>query len=372
VSELKTTVQVRLYPTPEQAAMLRAHCQEYISTINALVQALDSDVLPQGGEDASTKDFTAALPSAVKNQALRDARSVWRRSFELGVIPVLRKPICQWNNQNWRMEGATLIVPVCHDGKVGQIAIRSSLASFACLGRVVEPLGKPGILRIKRKRGKWMADIAYTLASPEPASGERYMGIDLGVKVPAVVHVIGKGHRFFGNGRYQRAMRRRFYAHRKDLQKAKKVRAVRKSQGKERRWMRDINHKLSHALISHAQQQGVGTIRMEQLAGIRQRTARKSRGAKARKNNRISATWTFHQLATLIAYKAERVGIRVEWVDPAHTSQMCPACFKLNGAHDRRYRCTHCGWRGHRDAVGAINISRGTGPHGHSAGATVA
>ena len=34
--------------------------------------------------------------------------------------------------------------------------------------------------------------------------------------------------------------------------------------------------------------------------------------------------------------------------------------------------CVECGWTGHRDAVGAINISRGTGPHGHSAGATVA
>jgi putative transposase len=57
--------------------------------------------------------------------------------------------------------------------------------------------------------------------------------------------------------------------------------------------------------------------------------------AKARKNNRMMATWTFHQLGSFIAYKAERVGIRVEWMDPAHTSQMCPACFHLNGADDQ-------------------------------------
>jgi hypothetical protein len=49
MSELQTTVPVRLYPTPEQVALLRAHCQEYITTINALVAALDSDVLPNGG-----------------------------------------------------------------------------------------------------------------------------------------------------------------------------------------------------------------------------------------------------------------------------------------------------------------------------------
>lgn len=63
--ELKTTVPVRLYPTPDQAAILRAHGQEYINTSNVLVQALDSDVLPAGGQGTSTKDFTAALPSAV-------------------------------------------------------------------------------------------------------------------------------------------------------------------------------------------------------------------------------------------------------------------------------------------------------------------
>jgi IS605 OrfB family transposase len=348
-----------LYPTPDHGAILRARCQEYISTVNVLVQALDSDVLPDGGQDASTKDFTASLPSAVKNQALRDARSVWKRSFELGTIPLLRKPICQWNNQNWRIEGDTLLVPVCQNGQVGQIAIPCSW---------VEPLGKPGILRIKRTRGKWVADVAYTLPEPEPTTDQGIMGVDLGVKVPAVVHVINTGTRFFGNGRAQRVKRRQFYARRKELQAAKKGRAVRKSQGKERRWMRDMNHKLSHDIVSHAQQQGVGIIRLERLAGIRQRTvrhaARTSGGAKqhkARKNNRMIATWTFHQLAMFIAYKAERTGIAVEWVDPAYTSQTCPACFHRNKATDRRYICTACGWTGHRDAVGAINNSRRTG-----------
>jgi transposase len=94
----------------------------------------------------------------------------------------------------------------------------------------------------------------------------------------------------------------------------------------------------------------------------------------------MMATWPFYQLATFIAYKAARAGIAVEWVDPAHTSQRCPACFRLNTADDRHYVCAQCGWTGHRDAVGAINISRGntgTGLHGvpgdgDSAGATVA
>jgi putative transposase len=302
----------------------------------------------------------------------------------LGVIPIQHKPICQWNNQNWRIAGDRLILPVCQGGNIQQISIR-------CAPLTQE--GMPGLLRIKRKRGKWIAEVAYTLPEPEPTMGEAVMGIDLGIKVPAVVHIIGKGQRFFGNGWMQRAKRRQFYARRKALQHARKVRAVRKSQGKEARWMRDTNHKLSHQIISHAKAQGVGIIRLEQLAGIRQRiaqrTARTSRGAKvansrkaarARKNNRMIATWTFHQLAAFIAYKAARAGIAVEWVDPADTSQRCPACFRLNTADDRHYACIECGWTGHRDAVGAINISRretGTGRHGvpgdgDSVGAAVA
>ena len=86
----KTTVQVRLYPTPEQSCLLLAHCQEYISTVNVLVAAFESDVLTG---KVSTKDFATHLPSAVKNQALRDAQSVFKRSVELGCIPVLKKPI---------------------------------------------------------------------------------------------------------------------------------------------------------------------------------------------------------------------------------------------------------------------------------------
>jgi putative transposase len=128
-----------------------------------VVAALESDVLPEGGKGASTKDCIAALPSAGTNQALRDARSVWKRSFALGVLPVLRKPICQWTNQTWRILGDRLIVPVCQNGKVQQINMRCALLAQE---------GPPGLLRIKGKRGKWIAQIAYTLPEREPPPGE--------------------------------------------------------------------------------------------------------------------------------------------------------------------------------------------------------
>jgi putative transposase len=356
---LQNTLQVRLYPTPLQGPLLMAHCQEYISTVNVLSSALDADVIPHD-DTFSTKDFVASLPSCVKNQALRDARSVFKRSLELDCLPVLKKPICQWNNQNWHLEHGTLTLPVCLDGKTQQIQI-------ACADVALD--GLPGILRIKKKRGKWIADITMTIPKPKPVEQDGVMGIDLGIKVPAVAYVSRKGSRFFGNGRYQRHMRRRFYARRKKLQKAKKARAVKKSQGKETRWMKDINHKLSRQIVNHAHQQGVGTIKIETLSGIRKGTTSTSRGASARKNNRMKNSWSFYQLTAFITYKAERLGIRVEQVDPAYTSQECPACSARNKAQDRTYVCAECGWMGHRDMVGAINISRRAGLSGERIGA---
>jgi putative transposase len=356
--DLTTTVQIRLYPTPEQARLLMTHCTEYIATVNALVQAQEQELLP---DSVSTKDFLSPLPSIVKNQALRDAQSVYKRSFDLGTLPVLKKPICQWNNQNWHVTDTTLTIPVCIAGKTQQIFL-------ACHGMVYT--GKPGMLRIKKKRGKWIADITLSLQEPTPCEGGLVMGVDLGVKVPAVAYVSGKGTRFFGNGRYQRSMRRRFYARRKELQRAKKTRALKKSKGKEARWMKNVNHQLSRQIVTHAQEQGVATIKIESLAGIRKGTTRTSRRATARKNNRMITSWSFFQLSQFILYKAERVGIRVEAVDPAYTSQTCPACSARNKAQDRTYVCVECGWMGHRDLVGAINISRRAGLSGQRTSAT--
>ncbi len=354
----KTTRQIRLYPTSYQSCVLMSHCQTYISTVNVLASAFESGVL-EG--KVSTKDFTAALPSAVKNQALRDAQSVFKRALKLDRLPVLKKPICQWNNQNWSIEQGMLILPACIAGKTQQVRI-------PCV--TIQMEGKLGLLRIKKKRGKWIADITMTLPDAPETEGQAVMGVDLGIKVPAVAHIAGKGTRFFGNGRYQRHMRRRFYARRKKRQQARKMRAVRKSQGKEARWMKNVNHQLSRQMVNHAHEQGVGTIKIEALAGIRKGTTRTSRGATARKNNRMNNSWSFSQLTMFLTYKAERLGIKIERVDPAYTSQECPACSARNKAQDRTYVCAACGWIGHRDKVGAINISRRAGLSAERIGAT--
>jgi transposase len=88
---------------------------------------------------------------------------------------------------------------------------------------------------------------------------------------------------------------------------------------------------------------------MEQLSGIRQ-TASTSR-----KNEKNLHTWSFYRLASFVEYKAKASGMTVEYVNPKHTSQICPKCGTLNKGKDRLYKC-NCGFKAHRDRVGAMNI----------------
>ena len=108
--------------------------------------------------------------------------------------------------------------------------------------------------------------------------------------------------------------------------------------------------KISRAIVNDAITYGVGIIKLESLSGIRA-SARKSR-----KNNHSLHSWSFYRLAKFIEYKAELAGIEVVYVDPAYTSQTCPICGGVHHAQDRIYICPDCGYRTHRDVLGARNI----------------
>lgn len=113
--------------------------------------------------------------------------------------------------------------------------------------------------------------------------------------------------------------------------------------------MQDQDHKVSRAIVNFAKENKVSVIRLEQLTNIRQTTRT------SRKNEKNLHTWSFYRLSQFVKYKAELEGIKVEYVNPAYTSQTCPKCSGKNKARDRKYKC-ECGFEKHRDIIGAMNI----------------
>jgi putative transposase len=158
---------------------------------------------------------------------------------------------------------------------------------------------------------------------------------------------------------------RRKYAHRLRNLQRKGTRAAKRKlhtiKGKQARFQRNFNHKLSKRVVAKALDTQRG-IALEDLKGIRQRlTVRKPQRAR-------HANWSFAQLRQMIEYKAALAGVPVTWVDPRNTSRTCPKCghvAKANRPTRAKFKCVSCGFAGAADTVAAQNIrarARGDAP----------
>lgn len=360
---------IKLYMTNEQRSYVTTAMGEYIRTVNRLVSDSISGI---SISRYTSRDVDAALPSAIKNQCVRDAKSIIRRhdnamrkaatqnrllakrgkSFTIKepAVPVLKKPCCYINNQNFRIRESHIDFPVMVNGKSTRLSVRTKMSD-----RKKELLcgSKLGTMRIVCKGRKIVAQIVYEKAEERCGGTGNIMGVDLGIKCPAVSYTSDGSVKFYGNGRRNKYMRRHYAYLRKKLQQGKHMKSVARINNKEQRIMKDIDHKISRDIIVTAVAHDVRMIKIECLSNIRS-TARTSR-----KNNHSLHSWSFYRLSQFVEYKAKLAGIQVEYVNPAYTSQKCPVCGHVHHASDRRYVCK-CGVRLHRDLLGAMNICNST------------
>ncbi len=360
---------VKFHMTKEQKSIVVMAMNEYINTVNSLVSVATS------GTSISTytsADVNANLPSALTNQCIRDAKSIVNKynrdcrkisaknkepskqksniTINEPTVPILKRPCCYVNNQNFKIKDNHIEFPVMINGKSKRISIHTSMTDEQ---KLIFANAKLGTMRIVYKGNKIVAQIIYEVYEPEHTDDGNVMGIDLGIKCPAVSYTSDGSVKFYGNGRKNKYMRRHYKYLRKKLGKAKKPDVIKRINNKEQRIMKDIDHKLSHDIIETAVAHDVKVIKLERLANIRSTTRT------SRKNNPSLHTWSFYRLAQYIEYKARLAGIKVEYVNPAYTSQRCPVCGNVHHADNRKYICK-CGFHTHRDLLGAINICNST------------
>ena len=360
---------VKVYPTEYQKTLITETMTEYIHTVNRLVS---DAVSGHSIAKTTTADVSADIPSALLNQCIRDAKSIVKKHYKYchkavlknrslikcgsairvkaPNLPILKKPCCYINNQNYKIKDNCIEFPVMIKGKSKRISVFVKLTErqkslFSC--------AKFGTMRIVTKNHALVAQIVYEVAEPEIKTDGNSMGIDLGIKCPAVSYCSDGSVKFYGNGRKNKYIRRHYAYLRKKLQTSKKIKAVKRMNDKEQRIMRDIDHKLSHEIVKTAAAHKVKVIKLEQLQNIRSATR------KSRKNNHSLHTWSFYRLAQFIEYKSKLAGISVEYVNPTYTSQTCPVCGSVHHADDRNYTC-ECGFHIHRDLLGAMNICNST------------
>lgn len=225
-------------------------------------------------------------------------------------------------------------------------------------------------IQLKERKLFLLITVDIPKAESVPVKG-KVMGVDLGVVNPAYVAVNdGPERSRIGNGEAFQKQRDVFRRRFRELQRSQltqsghgrkhKTKATEILRGKERNWVQTENHRISREIVNLASRWKVETIRMESLKGF----GKNQEGEVENNHKRLLGRWSYFELQKDIEYKAAMAGIKVQYVNPAYTSQTCHVCSQRGNRIERdtfictNPECTCYNQEQDADMNAAINIAK--------------
>jgi len=255
------------------------------------------------------------------------------------------------------------MIPVKKAGiKQDETSLRITLSKGKFLNIKRSKLPKINTVQIVWNNGY---HLFYTFhESIEKANGSKKCGIDLG-EIHSISMVLETGESLIISNRLGRSIKR--YRNKKlgsfsraisrctkgsrKWKKLVKQKAIMKTKTKNQ--LRNLYHQTTRKAIDFAIENNINEIICGNPKGVEKNTKKKK--SLNRINRQKLSQVEFGTLKDYLKYKAESKGIRFSLVGEAYTSQTCPACKTLNKPKGRNYVC-QCGYKAHRDIVGAFNI----------------
>ncbi|WP_327396199.1 transposase [Streptomyces phaeochromogenes] len=316
---MKLVVQVKLLPSPEQAAALLAtlracnRAADHVSQVafgsgvkdrNGLQKLVYADIKAAFGLSAQPAvrvvkkvvDAYSALAAGLKAGRLGGPSSRRYRSAvgaPVGFRPEAAQPFDD-RCLSWQTDARTVSIWTV-DGRMRGIRYTGSPDQLKTLAEY-----RRGESDLVRRGGKWFLIATCDLPDPEVYEPVDWIGVDRGI-VNLATTSDGSNYQGRRLNRYRRWQARK----RAELQARRTRSATRRLTArakKEQRHATQVNHRISKEIVSVAQRTGRG-IAVEQLDGIRERV-------RLRRDQRATlSSWPFHQLGQHLAYKARRAGV---------------------------------------------------------------
>ncbi|GAJ41533.1 RNA-guided endonuclease InsQ/TnpB family protein [Saccharococcus caldoxylosilyticus] len=358
--ELTLTAKVKLNPSPEQETLLhetRSAYQRGCQYVSNMV--FQNKILKQRKLHDLTYRHLRSVFSLKSQMAQSVVKTVIAR------YKSLQSNGHQWNlvcfkkgeydlvwHRDYTLCGDVFSINTLH----GRIKV-----SFERKGmeRYFDGIWKFGTAKLIYKNKKWFLHIPVFKQVEDVDLGNirQVVGVDFGVNFLCTAYD-SQGKTTFFRGKAVKQKRSHYQRLRQELQKRGTTsarRSLKKIGQRENRWMTDINHSVSKALV---EKYGPNTLFViEDLTGVRHATERVRL-----KDRYVTVSWAFRQLREMLEYKAMRNGSKVIAVDPKFTSQTCPKCGHTERANrDKRkhlFCCRNCGYRSNDDRIGAMNLQR--------------
>jgi len=242
-------------------------------------------------------------------------------------------------------------------------------------GRVILPIGRgqssivlhldlpenSGACTLVWKNG-FELHVCVEVPPAENAPGEVHAAVDLGeIHLAAVstntseaLVVSGRGIRSLKRQRSQRLGK----LTKKQARCKKHSRRWRKFQhaknticARDERRIRDMRHKATRKVVDFCVDQHVGSLFIGNPDGVRQKDS-------GRHHNQRMALWEYGRDIDYLTHKCEQAHIMSFTGSERGTSSRCPACEHKHKPKGRRWHCQQCGFTGHRDLVGSVNMHK--------------
>ena len=291
-------------------------------------------------------DLPSQLVISARMKAIEAAKSA-RALQKLGrAVSCPKTTACgvRFDARTYKLDWETLQVRLTLIGGRLQASVKDDPHSKQFRGL---PTGSAEVIRTKKG---WFLHVAVHREVEEPASTGKIVGVDRGVRKPAVT---SEGL-FLGKSEW-RAIEERMLSLRRRLQ-AKGTRSAKRKYkllgNRLERFRRDCDHVLSRRMVESCKPGD--TLVFEDLTHIRSRVQARGKAARRRMH-----AWSFHRLGGMVEYKAALRGVKVATVDPRDTSRRCPACEtidKRNRPDQAHFACIHCGYTRNSDLVASWNI----------------
>lgn len=344
---MKLIAQLKLLPTPEQAASLRSTMERTNAACSAISRVaweqrqfgkytlhhlVYASIRERFG--LSAQIVVRAIAKVADSYAL-DKRS--QRTFQpLGSIAYDDRILTYRTDKQfvtiWTVGGRLKIPFVCGERQ------RRLLQS------------RQGESDLVYRNGMFFLLATCNVDEPTPDQVDGALGVDLGI-----VHLATDSDGESYSGAVIDRTRERQERRRQALQSVgtpSAKRRLKRNSGRQRRFQSNTNHTIAKRLVQKAKDSARG-IALENLTHIRARiTVRKSE--RSRHSN-----WSFAQLRAYISYKAALAGVTVQTVNPAYSSRtcsMCGYCDKRNRRSQASFHCISCSFTADADHNAACNI----------------
>lgn len=218
---------------------------------------------------------------------------------------------------------------------------------------------KFGTAKLINKHSKYYLHIpvTYDIEKSNISDICNVVGVDRGINF--VVTTYDSNHKSgFVSGKAIKQKRAKYSKLRKELQMRQTPSSRRRLKAighRENRWMQDVNHCVSKALVENNPKHTLFVL--EDLSGIRSATE-----LVKTKDRYVSVSWSFYDVEQKLIYKAKKNQSSIIKVDPRYTSQCCPICGHTEKSNRNKkkhlFTCKNCGYQSNDDRIGAMNLYR--------------